>query len=115
MEWGDGMASVSDGGDGLRIEEDPVRGAADELGTIAQELRTGLQQLISAANDVVDASWRGEAAAAFRSEWEDFHDSAKTIVEDADTIADLVAYSVKVYAAEDESNAALVRSVWIES
>jgi len=100
------------GDDGLRIETDSVIAAANEFRSIADELREGLRQLVAAANDVVDGSWRGEAATAFRTDWDDFHDAAKAIVADADTIADLVAFSVKAYVADDDSSAAALRSVW---
>jgi len=56
---------------------------------------------------------RGEASSAFRREWDDFEDAAKAIVEDADTIADLVTYSVNAYVAEDKTSAAVLRSVWV--
>lgn len=102
------------GGDGLRIEEDPVKAAAEELDAIAAELREGMRQVVAAANDVVDASWRGEAASAFRREFEDFHDAAKSIIDDAETIAGLVGYSVNVFASEDSSSAAVLRSVWVD-
>jgi WXG100 family type VII secretion target len=101
-------------GDGLRIETDAVSAAVGEFRSIANELRDGLRQVVTAADEVVDASWRGEAASAFRVEWDEFRESAQSIVEDADAIADLVAYSVKAYVAEDDSSAAVLRSVWVQ-
>jgi WXG100 family type VII secretion target len=107
------MAAVSgSGGDRLRIETNPVLAAANEFRAIAEDLRNGLQQLISSANEVVDGSWRGEAAKAFNREWDEFHRAANAVVEDADNIADLVAYSAKTYDSQDESSAAVLRSVW---
>ena len=69
---------------------------------------------MTSVNDVVEANWRGDAAAAFRREWGDFHDAAKTIVDSADKIADLVSHSMRIYDAEDHSSAALIRSVWMD-
>lgn len=69
---------------------------------------------MSSVNDVVEANWRGDAAASFRREWDDFHDAAKTVVDSAEQIADLVSHNMRIYAAEDNSSAALVRSVWID-
>jgi WXG100 family type VII secretion target len=105
------MASTP-GGNGLRVETDPVLAAANEFRSIADQLRDGLQQLVASANEVVDGSWRGDAARAFSLEWDEFHDAAKAIVDDADTIADLVAYSMKTYDGQDETSAAMVRAVW---
>jgi WXG100 family type VII secretion target len=104
---------MADGQSNLRIETDPVLAAVDQFRTIADDLRQGLQRLVGSANDVVGASWRGEASSAFRREWDDFEDAAKAIVEDADTIADLVTYSVNAYVAEDKTSAAVLRSVWV--
>ncbi|MGY1990399.1 WXG100 family type VII secretion target [Mycolicibacterium fortuitum] len=98
--------------EGLRVDTDPVITAAIQFYSIAEDLREGLRQVTTSINDVVEANWRGEAAAAFRREWDDFHDAAKTIVDSADKIADLVSHSMRIYDAEDSSSAALVRSVW---
>jgi uncharacterized protein YukE len=67
----------------------------------------------SSARPMMWSAHRGEASSAFRREWDDFEDAAKAIVEDADTIADLVTYSVNAYVAEDKSSAAVLRSVWV--
>ena len=105
------MASTPSG-NALHIETDPILAAANEFRSIADRLRDGLQQLVGSANEVVDGSWRGDAAKAFSREWDEFHDAAKSIVEDADTIANLVAYSMKTYDGQDEASAAMVRAVW---
>ncbi|MDV3215713.1 WXG100 family type VII secretion target [Mycobacterium avium] len=106
------MADAVSGGDGLRVEADPVMAAVGEFRSIADELRDGLRQLVSEANEVVDGSWRGEAASAFNREWDEFHDAAKAIVADADTIADLVAHSVNLYVSEDETSAGSSPGKW---
>jgi WXG100 family type VII secretion target len=80
------VAATPRGGGELHIESDAVLAAADEFRSIADTVREGLQQLVSSANDVVDGSWRREAASAFNREWDEFRDAAKAIVEDADTI-----------------------------
>lgn len=98
--------------DRLRVDTDPVATAVHQFYSIAEDLREGLRQVTTSINDVVEANWRGEAAAAFRREWDDFHDAAEAIVDSADKIADLVSHSMRIYDAEDSSSAALVRSAW---
>lgn len=110
------MADATAGGAGdnwLRVETDAVLAAAAEFRSIADERTDGLGRLVSEANAVVDGSWRGQAAAAFDREWDEFHDAAKAIVDDADTIADLVAYSAKIYGQQDDTSAEVLRAVWV--
>ncbi|MBS9534037.1 WXG100 family type VII secretion target [Mycobacterium sp. M1] len=108
------MADATGGGV-LRVEADSVLAAVGEFRSIADELADGLGQLVCAADSVLGISWRGAAASAFDRDWVEFHDAAKAVVGDADTIADLVAYSVQVYGEQDETSAAVVRSVWVRS
>ena len=79
------MADV--GGARLRIETEPVKAAADEFRTIADELREELRQLVASVDDVVEGSWRGEAARMFGRDWDEFRAAATNIVDDADEIA----------------------------
>ncbi len=102
------------GGTRLRIETEPVKAAADEFRTIADELREELRQLVASVDDVVEGSWRGEAARMFGRNWDDFRASAAKVVDDADEIANRVAQSVNAYAAQDEHSGSVVRSAWDE-
>lgn len=106
------MAAVNSGGGELRIETDSVLDAVSEFRTIADDLREGLRQLVSSAEEVIDGSWRGAAATAFSSEWSEFRDAAHAIVEDAEVIADLVAISVTQYAGSDADSAAMLKATW---
>lgn len=96
----------------LRIETEPVKAAADEFRTIADELREELRQLVASVDDVVEGSWRGEAARMFGRDWDHFRASAAKVVEDADEIANRVAQSVNAYVGQDEHNASAVLSAW---
>ncbi len=104
------MADV--GGARLRIETEPVKAAADEFRTIADELREELRQLVASVDDVVEGSWRGEAARMFGRDWDEFRAAATKIVDDADEIAIRVVQSVEAYAAQDERGGSIVRSAW---
>lgn len=109
------MASVtSSGGDGVRVDTDAVQDLAMQFKSIADDLRTELERLVAAAEQVRDASWRGSAAQAFNGEWDEFHDNAKNIVDDADVIADLIALSMREYVGTDEAGAAALRSAWTQ-
>ena len=106
------MADV--GGARLRIETEPVKAAADEFRTIADELREELRQLVASVDDVVEGSWRGEAVRMFGRDWDEFRAAATNIVDDADEIAIRVVQSVEAYAAQDERGGSIVRSAWDE-
>lgn len=98
------------GGGMLRIDSDPVRAAAAEFRAIADELREGFRQLVSSVDEIVEGSWRGEAAPTFGRDWDDFRSSAAKVVEDAEEIANRVAVSVEAYVAQDGNSAAILRA-----
>lgn len=103
---------ADDGGMELRIETDSVAMAAEQFRSIADELHEGFHKLLSSVDEVVEGSWRGEAARAFGRDWDDFRRSAAKVVEDAGEIAERVALSVQSYTAQDEYSAAIVRDAW---
>lgn len=105
-------AETPPGGDGLRVSTDAVEDLAAQFKSIADDLRAELERLAGAAEQVLDASWRGSAARAFTSEWDEFHDNARKVVDDADVIADLVALSMRQYVDSDEAGAAALRTAW---
>jgi WXG100 family type VII secretion target len=114
LEVGEGGRMADVGGARLRIETEPVKAAADEFRTIADELREELRQLVASVDDVVEGSWRGEAARMFGRDWDEFRAAATNIVDDADEIAIRVVQSVAAYAAQDERGGSIVRSAWDE-
>ena len=61
LEVGEGGRMADVGGARLRIETEPVKAAADEFRTIADELREELRQLVASVDDVVEGSWRGRS------------------------------------------------------
>lgn len=105
-------AMTPSGGDGLRVSTDAVQDLAAQFKSIADDLRAELELLAGAAEQVLDTSWRGSAARAFTGEWDEFHDNARKIVEDADVIADLVALSMRQYVDSDQAGTASLRAAW---
>jgi uncharacterized protein YukE len=75
-------------------------------------LREGFDQLLTSVDDVVEGSWRGEAARMFGRDWDDYRRAAAKVVNDADEIAQRVAMSVNAYVAQDEHSASVVRAAW---
>lgn len=96
----------------LRVQTDTLGSASDQLQSIADELRDGLRRLVSHADRVVDGTWRGDAASVFANEWNEFRETAESVVEDADVIAGLVSLSATHYVNDDEASAEMLRATW---
>lgn len=70
---------------------------AQQMDGIAEELQTALGRLQADVENVVGASWSGNASTVFNQHWSEFLSNAKEIVDDAHVISQLVSYSAELY------------------
>lgn len=90
-------ASDGSGSGALRVQPEALFRGAQELDDIAGELQNALRRLQSDVDSVVGVSWSGKASSVYAQHWSEFLSNAQEIIEDAQTIGQLVSYSAETY------------------
>lgn len=64
----------------LMVDPTQLREVAAAVSELADSADAGLRRLDALADDVLDTTWRGAAAAAYTDEWERWRSSAQRII-----------------------------------
>lgn len=87
---------------GYAVDPAELRAGDRQVAAVADDARTALAQLQSAAAEALDA-WHGSAASAFRSAWEQWLDGVRVLLDAVDEMAALVGAAGEGYAATEEA------------
>jgi WXG100 family type VII secretion target len=81
-----------------------LHAAAARLRDTGQRLQDGLSSMDLETRQLLEASWQGEAASAYRPAWEHWHSGAGQVIRGLQTMADLLALAGNEYAKTDQQS-----------
>ncbi|WP_068279924.1 WXG100 family type VII secretion target [Aldersonia kunmingensis] len=101
---------MSSTGAPLRVVTEEVKAVGRYAGDLAEQLKSGSMSL---DRDVLElfGSWKGTAADAYRSGWEEMHDGALKAWDALIELAEKLGVTAEAYKAQDDATTAAVASV----
>jgi WXG100 family type VII secretion target len=98
------VGAVEPGGDQTSVDAEAVRVSVGQLSDVREELEDGLRATTRAVHDLIEGVWKGEASGKFSDNFETFVDAAAKILQDANSIEELVVSSMNTYERTDRSS-----------
>lgn len=95
----------------LGVETSALVAVAGELDSVAQGLRSGVGSLDNEVTSLLGSGWSGEAASAYSSVWQEWHDGAQRVFEGLAKMSALLQTAASGYSGTDESGAAGISGV----
>jgi WXG100 family type VII secretion target len=94
----------------LHVVPDEVQAVGKYVGDLAEQLRSGSTSLDSEVQGLF-GSWKGSAADAYRTGWDETHDGALKAWEALIELADKLGVSAAAYQTQDDTTASSVASI----
>lgn len=92
----------------LHVTPAEVTSASQGIRSAADTLDDRVRALTSRVEDLLGGGWKGQAADAFRRDWEQWLQGAKDVVGGLDSMAALLASTAQTYSAQESANASAV-------
>ncbi|MGU3292486.1 WXG100 family type VII secretion target [Williamsia sp. M5A3_1d] len=92
----------------LKVSTDEVRRASQSVRAAADNLDDRVRSLTERVEGLLNGGWKGQAADAFRKDWEQWLHGAKDVVGGLDSTSSLLASSASRYADQESSNASSI-------
>jgi WXG100 family type VII secretion target len=97
-------------GQSLEVVASDLHRAAGRLQEAGQRLQDGLSSVDLETRELLGSGWKGEAASAFSTAWEQWHSGAGQVVRGLQSMSDLLTVAGKEYSKIDEQAAGAVSS-----
>ncbi len=78
-----------------------LHAAAARLGDAGQRLQDGLSSMDLETRELLGSGWRGSAASAYSTAWDQWHDGAGQVIRGLQTMSDLLSLAGNEYAKTD--------------
>jgi WXG100 family type VII secretion target len=92
----------------LQVTPAELSQAAEELRTVAEELRAGMASLDDEVSGVVGGSWSGAASSAFDAVWREWHEGAAHVMDGLTTMSGLLDEAASGYSSSDTAGADVI-------
>ncbi|MBU9767046.1 WXG100 family type VII secretion target [Mycobacterium sp. TNTM28] len=89
-------------GNSVEVVTSELLVASDRLRSAGQRLQDGLSAVDLETSNLLGSGWKGEAATAFGSAWDQWHKGAGQVVRSLQAMSDLLSVAGKEYAKTDE-------------
>jgi WXG100 family type VII secretion target len=97
--------------DTLRVDPQVMRGFAESLGGVVEDLRERLAELDGQVGEML-GGWRGASGSAYTSAWEQWHRGAGEVHAGLAIFARLIDEAEAVYGANEANSAQALREVY---
>ncbi|WP_172800529.1 WXG100 family type VII secretion target [Mycobacterium sp. IS-1496] len=94
----------------LQVSESVVSGVAQELRTVVDNTRSGLNGLDGELGSLLGSGWTGEAASAFGDVWNRWHEGAQSLMKGLETMASALEQAAQSYGSIDANGQAAIDS-----
>lgn len=94
----------------LKVSTDEVSRASQSVRAAANSLDDRVRSLTERVEGLLNGGWKGQAADAFRKDWEQWLHGAKEVVGGLDSTSSLLASNASTYSDRESSNASSVGS-----
>lgn len=84
--------------------------AAARLRDVGQRLQDGLSSVDLQTRELLGSGWKGDAATAYGTAWDRWHNGAGQVVRSVQAMSDLLSLAGKEYAKTDEQAGAVIDS-----
>lgn len=91
-------------GHSVEVVVSELHAAADRLRGAGQRLQDGLSSVDLETRQLLGSGWKGDAAGAYGTAWDQWHSGAGQVVRGLQTMADLLTVAAKEYAKTDEQS-----------
>ncbi|QNG17768.1 WXG100 family type VII secretion target [Rhodococcus triatomae] len=95
----------------LEVSVERLQAASSFVGGRADDLRTDLDALTKAVEDLLDDGWQGVAAEAFSAAWEEWRDGARQVSEAFAESSVLLSDTAGAYEDQDQDHATAITSL----
>ena len=92
----------------LHVTPAEVTSASQGIRSAADTLDDRVRALTSRVEELLGGGWKGQAADAFRRDWEQWLHGAKEVVGGLDSMSSLLASTAHEYSAQESANASAV-------
>ncbi|WP_299575266.1 WXG100 family type VII secretion target [uncultured Williamsia sp.] len=92
----------------LAVTPAEVTSASNGIRSAADTLDDRVRALTSRVEELLGSGWKGQAADAFRRDWEQWLHGAKDVVGGLDSMAALLASSAQSYSSQESANTSAV-------
>lgn len=96
--------------DSVEVIASELQLAADRLRGAGQRLQDGLSSVDFETRNLLASGWKGDAATALGTFWEQWHQGAGRVVRGLQTMSDLLSESADRYTATDEQSGGTLSS-----
>ncbi|MDG3014658.1 WXG100 family type VII secretion target [Speluncibacter jeojiensis] len=87
------------------VSPDDLAGASRDVRESADRLDDHVRALSARVEALLSGGWRGQAADAFRKDWQEWLDGAHNVIGGLDTTSTLLAHNGRSYAERESANA----------
>ncbi|PRC47068.1 hypothetical protein C6A85_86860 [Mycobacterium sp. ITM-2017-0098] len=91
-------------GHSVEVVVSELAAAADRLRGTGQRLQDGLSSVDFETRQLLGGGWKGDAASAYGTSWDQWHRGAGQVVRGLQTMADLLTVAAKEYSKTDEQS-----------
>gem|GEM_PF-997826 len=98
-------------GQSVDVVVSELHSASARLADAAQRLQDGLSSVDDETKGLLGSGWKGDAASAFGTAWDQWHGGAEQVIQGLQRMSELLTVAGKEYAKIDEQAAALGSSM----
>lgn len=95
----------------LQVAVDEVLTARRRIDAIGEDVRVGVDALVSQVENLLGGQWSGTAATSFQGPWNDWVAGGRDILHALDATAALLGRAAAEYAAQEQGNTDAVHAV----